>query len=84
VANLIATGRSVQIYSAMETGTALGMRTMEQDLARLWAEGRISETVALGVARNPDIVRMRVQGLQQAAQNVRNGSGQSSGFRRNK
>jgi twitching motility protein PilT len=59
VANLIATSRSNQIYSAMETGAADGMQTLEQDLARLWASGRVSETTAMAMARNPNILRER-------------------------
>jgi twitching motility protein PilT len=59
VANLIATGKSAQIYAAMEAGAAAGMQTLEQDLARLWMSGRIGETAALAMARNPTIVRER-------------------------
>jgi len=59
VANLIATGRSAQIYSAMEAGATAGMQTMEQDLARLWVGGRISETTAEVMARNASILRDR-------------------------
>jgi len=60
VANLIATGKSAQIYSAMETGMGSDMQTLEQDLARLWMSGKISETVAVGMARNPAVLRERV------------------------
>jgi twitching motility protein PilT len=60
VANLIATGKSAQIYSAMETGMGSDMQTLEQDLARLWVAGQISETVAVGMARNPAVLRERV------------------------
>jgi twitching motility protein PilT len=61
VANLIATGRSNQIYSAMEAGGAAGMQTLEQDLAQLWTTGRISEATAVAMARNPGILRDRVE-----------------------
>jgi twitching motility protein PilT len=63
VANLIATCKSAQIYSAMETGTSLGMQTFEQDLARLWVGGRISEATAMAMARNPNILRERAANL---------------------
>ena len=43
VGNLIATAKRSQIYSSMETGTAQGMQTLEQDLARLWVQGFIRE-----------------------------------------
>ena len=59
IANLIASGKSAQIYSAMETGSASGMQTLEQDLARLWASGRIDETAAMALARNPAVLKDR-------------------------
>jgi len=59
VANLIATAKSQQIYSAMEAGGALGMQTLEQDLARLWIGGQISEATALALARSPNVLRER-------------------------
>lgn len=60
VANLIATGKSAQIYSAIESGTIHGMQTLEQDLARLWSNGAITETTALAMARNTAVLRDRV------------------------
>ena len=65
VANLVATGKSAQIYATMEAGTALGMQTLEQDLARLWVSGRIGEAAALATARNPAAVRDRAALLRQ-------------------
>ena len=59
VANLVASGKSAQIYTAMETGTAAGMQTLEQDLARLWTSGQIGEAAALALARNPAVMRDR-------------------------
>lgn len=66
VANLIATGKSPQIYSAMETGAAAGMQTFEQDLARLWVAKKISETTAFTMARNPQILRDRATTMRQS------------------
>lgn len=60
VANLIATAKSAQIYSAMESGTAQGMQTLEQDLARLLVGNVISERTAVAVSKSPDILRDRV------------------------
>jgi twitching motility protein PilT len=65
VANLIATAKSNQIYSTMESGTVQGMQTLEQDLARLWTSGIISETAAMALARNPALLRDRVARVQQ-------------------
>ena len=63
VSNLIATGKSSQIYSAMEVGSAQGMQTLEQDLARLLATGYISEATALTFAKSPNTLRDRVNRL---------------------
>jgi twitching motility protein PilT len=60
VANLIASGKSSQIYSAMESGQAAGMQTLEQDIARLWVSGRIMEQIAVSSARNVSVLRERV------------------------
>jgi twitching motility protein PilT len=57
IANLIATDRDAQIYAAIENGRKLGMQTLDQDLARLCAEGRISERTAFAMSRNPDLLR---------------------------
>jgi twitching motility protein PilT len=59
VGNLIATAKGSQIYSTMETGSAQGMQTLEQDLARLLVANVISENTAFTLARNPAIVRDR-------------------------
>jgi twitching motility protein PilT len=66
VANLIATEKSAQIYSAMEAGTALGMQTLEQDLARLMAAGVLSEATAMGMARSPNVLRERAGRMQRS------------------
>jgi len=63
VANLIATAKSNQIYSAMEAGGAVGMQTLEQDLARLWVSGAVSETAAVAMARSPQLLRERAARL---------------------
>lgn len=59
VAHLVATGRSAQIYAAMEGGGGLGMQTLEENLARLWVEGKVSEETAMSISRKPEIVRER-------------------------
>lgn len=61
IANLIATGRSAQIYSAMEIGTKNGMRTLEQDLVRLVSERLIDDETALAQTRNREILRERLR-----------------------
>ncbi len=64
VANLIATEKSAQIYSAMESGTAVGMQTLEQDLARLMLAGVLSEATAMAMARSPNVLRERAGRMQ--------------------
>ncbi|HZE97518.1 MAG TPA: PilT/PilU family type 4a pilus ATPase [Planctomycetota bacterium] len=59
IAHLVSSGRSTHIYTAMEGGGRAGMRTLEQDLARLWVEGHVSEATAVSASRNPQIVRDR-------------------------
>jgi twitching motility protein PilT len=54
VSNIIATGRSSQLYSAIETGRSSGMCTLDQSLVELVTSGRIDLNTALTVTRNPD------------------------------
>lgn len=73
VSNLIATSKSSQIYSSIELGSAQGMQTLEQDLARLWATGRITETSAVAMARNVPVMRDRAALLRRSGSGQRNG-----------
>ncbi len=57
VANLIVLGKSALMYTCMETGRNVGMRTMDQDIARLWSQGRIDEQTALAACRNVSVMR---------------------------
>ena len=59
IANLIATGRGNQIYSAIETGAAQGMFTLDQSLASLVAHGRVAPEVAQRLCRNPESLSRR-------------------------
>lgn len=80
VGNLIATGRSSQIYSAMEASSSVGMQTLEQDLARLWVAGSISENTAEIMARNTAILRDRANLLRRRPPNGNgNGNGKLGG-----
>ncbi len=56
VSNLIAQMNLKQIRSAMETGAAAAMYTMDQCLAGLLRQRRVSETTARGLARNAQLV----------------------------
>lgn len=57
IANLIATGKSQQIYSSIETGGSQGMQTLDQSLARLLSAGRIGEQTAAAMTRNPALLK---------------------------
>ncbi len=59
IAHMIATGRSAQIYAAMETGKRLGMQTIEHDIARHMGSGRITEGTAVGHARSAELLSER-------------------------
>src|SRR5881392_479880 len=54
IRNLIREGKTHQIYSAIQTGTAKGMQTMEQSLADLTLRGVISIGTALARSSRPD------------------------------
>lgn len=76
IGNLIASGKSAQILSSIESGSASGMRTLDQDLARLIHDGMISERTANAYAQNPSIVQDRLLRLRRAgpgATNAANG-----------
>jgi len=66
VANLIASAKTNQIYSAMETGTAQGMQTLEQDLARLVVIGMITEATATMMSRSPGVLKDRIAMLRKS------------------
>ncbi len=72
IAHLIASGRSAQIYAAMETGTRLGMQTIEHDLARLVGSGRITDATAIGHARSAELLNERT--LQQTRRPLERGA----------
>jgi twitching motility protein PilT len=64
VNNLIATGKASQIYSAMESGGAAGMQTLDESLAQLCHGRWITDQTAAVMSRNPAVVRERVARLQ--------------------
>ncbi len=57
IRNLIRTAKTHQIYSLMQTGSTHGMQTMDQGLARLVQNDRISESVAFDRSHNEDDLR---------------------------
>jgi len=54
IRNLIREDKAAQMYSAIQTGHALGMQTMDQSLQDLVAKGIISREIAKEKARMPE------------------------------
>jgi twitching motility protein PilT len=54
VRNIIREGKTHQLYSAMQAGRKFGMVTMDAALATLVAEEKISQSVAVQHAHNPE------------------------------
>jgi len=61
VSNLIRSGKPAQVYSAMESGASLGMRTFEASLAELVLGGLVSEERARRAARDPRQLEERLR-----------------------
>ncbi len=61
IADLILKGEIDAIKEAMAAGEQYHMRTFDQDLLRLWKEGRISEEIALANADAPNDLRLKMK-----------------------
>ena len=57
IRNLIREGKTHQIYSTLQTGTAHGMQTMDASLATLVRAGRISQKMAESRSSTPEELR---------------------------
>ena len=62
VANLIREGKTHQIYSAIQMGGKLGMRTLDKDLARLVEEGQVTLEAAVTKSEDPTALAQSVGG----------------------
>jgi len=65
ISSLIRESKQHMIYSALETGAKFGMMTLDQDLARLIATGKIREEDGIKKALSPDSVRQLLKLQQQ-------------------
>ena len=54
IRNLIREDKVAQMYSAIQTGGAMGMQTLDQCLSELVSKGQVSKEVARTKARMPD------------------------------
>ena len=66
IRNLIREGKTHQIYSALQTGGATGMQTMDASLASLVRQGKITRALAEQRSTTPEELR-RLIGLGVAA-----------------
>jgi twitching motility protein PilT len=57
VRNLIREGKTHQIYSALQTGSAVGMQTMDAALATLVRQGKITQKLAESRSTTPEELR---------------------------
>jgi twitching motility protein PilT len=57
IRNLIRQSKTHQIYSLMQVGGSFGMQTMDQGLAKLVQDGRISENIAYDRSSNEEDLR---------------------------
>ncbi|HLN15117.1 MAG TPA: PilT/PilU family type 4a pilus ATPase [Acidimicrobiales bacterium] len=62
VQNLIRGAKTHQVYSIMQTGGQFGMQTMDQSLALLVKQGKITQGVAIDRCRSEDDFRNHLQG----------------------
>jgi twitching motility protein PilT len=62
IQNLIRAAKTHQIYSLMQTGGQYGMQTMDQCLATLVRQHRVTEAMALDRCRNEDDFRNHLHG----------------------
>ncbi|MHB1516870.1 MAG: PilT/PilU family type 4a pilus ATPase [Acidimicrobiales bacterium] len=57
IRNLIRQNKTYQIYSLMQVGGSFGMQTMDQGLARMVKEGKITESLAYDRSSNEEDLR---------------------------
>jgi twitching motility protein PilT len=63
ISNLVRTGRTHQIPSALAAGAAHGMQSMDQRLAELVLEGAITPDAAMQVAHDKEILGRLLRGF---------------------
>lgn len=60
IRHMVAANKLEQVYSAVESGGASGMCTLEQSLSKLLREGLIDETVALKHCSEPEVLKRMI------------------------
>jgi twitching motility protein PilT len=61
LANMIREGKTAQMYSSIQTGTELGMQTLEMALRDLYQKGQITYEDALQKTSRPDDLKKMIQ-----------------------
>jgi twitching motility protein PilT len=56
-------GKTAELRKLLEGGAYYGMHTFDQDLLRLYTEGKITERAVLEEATNPEDLSLRLKGL---------------------
>lgn len=56
-------GKTAELRKVLEGGAYYGMHTFDQDLIRLYTEGKIGDAAVLEEATNPEDVALRLKGL---------------------
>ena len=60
IQNMIREGKVHQMDNVIYAGAEAGMRTMDNDILRLYREGKITRDTALTYAVNPDILERKL------------------------
>ncbi|MFH1282559.1 MAG: type IV pilus twitching motility protein PilT [bacterium] len=63
IRKLIVEGKSQEIYKSIEQGDYYGMHTFDQDLYRLYKQGKVNLEEALENATNPDDLMLKIRGI---------------------
>ncbi len=63
IRRLILEGKSVEIYRALEGGGYYGMHSFDQDLLRLFKDGKIDQKTAMENATNAEDLALKLKGI---------------------
>ncbi|HEX6229449.1 MAG TPA: type IV pilus twitching motility protein PilT [Solirubrobacterales bacterium] len=80
IRNLIREGKTHQIYAAVQTSGAVGMQTMDADLARLVRGGKITRAIAEQQASVPEELKRLLGGVQAPMPQPGNGAAGDAGM----
>jgi twitching motility protein PilT len=67
VRRYLAEGKTQEIYKVIEAGSYYGMHSFDQDLLRLFADGKIDDKTVIEASSNPEDVSLKLRSLTGAA-----------------